>query len=183
MRLPLHRLGYRHCTRDLLIRWLSFAVFTPLMRNHSAIGTRSQEATAFGDTEVFRHIVELRYRLIPYLYGEFVRCVQQDEMYFRPLCFDYADDPAAREIEDQLMVGDRLMIAPVYRQNASGRNIYVPERMNLIRMSKGEITAEPVEKGWHTVSVPLGDVVFFSKGKKNTADIDFDDLTEVGSPQ
>ena len=48
-----------NCTRDLLIRWMSFALFTPLMRNHSAVGTRSQEAFAFGDTEVFRHLIEL----------------------------------------------------------------------------------------------------------------------------
>lgn len=175
------------CTRDLLLRWLSFAIFTPLMRNHCAIGNRSQEATAFGDTEAFRHIIELRYRLIPYLYGEFLKAAENDEMYFRPLSFDYEDDPAAREIADQLMVGDRLMIAPVYTQNAGGRNIYLPEDMNLIRMSAGEITCEPVSQGRHYVSVPLGDVVFFSKGKlpladpaKNTASLDFDRLTYIG---
>ena len=176
-----------NCTRDLLIRWLSFAVFTPLMRNHSAIGTRSQEAYAFGDTEVFRHIIELRYRLIPYLYGEFRKAVETDGMYFRPLCFDYEDDPIAREVEDQLMVGDRLMIAPVYVRNASGRYVYIPEDMNLIRMSGGEITAEPIAKGRHYVDVPLGDVVFFSRGKlplakpaMTTAELDMDDLTEIG---
>ena len=177
-----------NCTRDLLIRWLSFAVFTPLMRNHAALGTRSQDATAFGDTEVFRRIIELRYRLIPYLYDQFLKAAENDEMYFRPLSFDYENDPAARTIDDQLMVGERLMIAPVYRQNAAGRNVYLPEQMNLIRMSGGEITAEPIEQGWHFISVPLGDVVFFSIGKlplaepaKNTAELDFDHLTYIGS--
>ena len=176
-----------NCSRDLLIRWLSFAVFTPLMRNHSAVFTRSQEATAFGDTEVFRHIIELRYRLIPYLYSEFLKAVENDEMFFRPLCFDYEDDRAAREIDDQLMVGDRLMVAPVYRQNHTGRTVYLPERMNLIRMSGGTITSEPIAQGRHYIKVPLGDVVFFSKGKlkladpaKNTAELDFNTLTEYG---
>lgn len=175
-----------NCTRDLLIRWLSFAVFTPLMRNHSAIFTRDQDAVAFGDTEIFRHIIELRYRLIPYLYGEFLNAAENNDMYFRPLSFDYEDDTAAREIEDQLMVGDRLMIAPVYQQNTTGRNVYLPEAMNLIRMSHGEITAEPISGGRHYISVPLGDVVFFCKGKlplaapaKNTAELDFDHLTYI----
>ena len=178
------------CTRDLLLRWLSFAVFTPLMRNHSAIFTRDQEATAFGDTEAFRHIIELRYRLIPYLYGEFMKAVENDEMYFRPLSFDYEDDPAAREVDDQLMVGDRLMIAPVYKQNTTGRYVYLPEDMTLIRMSGGEITAEPVKKGRGYINVPLGDVVFFSRGKlplakpaRNTAELDFDDLSYIGSDE
>ncbi len=174
------------CTRDLLIRWLSFAIFTPLMRNHSAIFTRDQEATAFGDTEVFRHIITLRYCLIPYLYGAFVKAAENNEMFFRPLCFDYEDDPAAREIEDQLMVGDRLMIAPVYLQNTTGRNVYLPEDMTLVRMSGGEITTEPVMKGRRYFEVPLGDVVFFTKGAlplaepaKNTAELDMEHLTYI----
>ena len=177
-----------NCTRDLLIRWLSFAVFTPLMRNHAAVGTRCQEATAFGDTEAFRHIIELRYRLLPYLYGQFLKAVENNDMYFRPLSFDYEGDPIAREINDQLMVGDRLMIAPVYQQNVSGRYVYLPEDMNLIRMHDGEVTAEPITKGRHYIDAPLGDVVFFSKGKlplanpaKNTAELDFDSLTCIGS--
>ena len=171
-----------NCTRDLLIRWLSFAVFTPLMRNHAAFGTRSQEAFAFGDTEVFRHIIELRYRLLPYLYGEFVKAAENDEMYFRPLAFDYEDDRVAASVEDQLMVGDRLMIAPVYIQNAEARHVYLPEPMRQIRMSMGELTAEELSRGWHYVSVPLGDVVFFTRNSlplakpaMNTSELDWED--------
>ena len=176
-----------NCSRDLLIRWLSFAIFTPLMRNHSAVGTRGQEAFAFGDTDVFRDIIGLRYRLIPYLYNEFRRAAETNGMFLRPLCFDYEDDPDARTVEDQLMVGDRLMIAPVYVQNAEGRYVYVPEDMNLIRMSGGEVTAEPITKGRHYIQVPLGDVVFFSIGKlpladvaMSTAELDMEHLTYVG---
>ena len=175
-----------NCSRDLLIRWLSFALFTPLMRNHSAAGTRPQEAYSFGDTEVFRHIITLRYRLIPYLYRSFCQAVEEDGMYFRPLCFDYEDDLIAREVEDQLMVGDRLMIAPVYIQNAAGRYVYIPEDMRLIRMHEGALTAEPIAKGRHYIEVPLGDVVFFSRGKlplanpaMNTDELDMENLTEI----
>ncbi len=174
------------CTRDLLIRWLSFALFTPLMRNHSAVGTRSQEAYAFGDTEVFRHIIELRYRLLPYLYSSYIHAVDNNEMYFRPLAFDYEDDDVAAQVEDQLMVGDSLMIAPIYTQNADARHVYLPESMRQIRMSKGEISTEELNKGWHYVSVPLGDVVFFSKKPlplakpaMNTSELKLDDVEYV----
>lgn len=172
-----------NCTRDLLIRWMSFAVFTPLMRNHSAAGTRRQEAFSFGDTEAFRHIIELRYRLIPYLYQSFVHAVENDEMYFRPLAFDYEDDAIAVSVEDQLMVGDSLMIAPIYRQNADARHVYLPEDMKLVRMHEGNISTEELNIGWHYVSVPLGDVVFFSKSPillakpaMNTAELDWEHL-------
>lgn len=172
-----------NATRELLIRWMSFALFTPLMRNHCAVGTRSQEAYSLGDSEVLRHIITLRYRLLPYLYGEFVRCAEQDEMYFRPLCFDYEDDEIARSVEDQLMVGDSLMIAPVYVQNAVGRYVYLPEDMALCRMRGGNITTEPMSKGRHYIDVPLGDVVFFckrnimlAKPARNTSEIDFGEL-------
>ena len=180
--------GFNGCsTRDLLIRWMSFALFSPLMRNHSAAGTRQQEATSFGNPEVFRHIVSLRYRLIPYLYSEFRRAAATDSMYFRPLRFDYEDDAVAATVEDQLMVGDRLMIAPIYVQNAVGRTVYLPEAMTTIRMSGGKITTESLPQGRHYIDVPLGDVVFFTKGQlpladiaKNTAELNFDHLTVVG---
>lgn len=150
------------CTRDLLIRWMSFALFTPLMRNHAAFGTRSQEAFAFGDTEVFRHIIELRYRLIPYLHSAFEKAAKEDGMYFRPLAFDYEDDEIAATVEDQLMVGDSLMIAPIYAQNAVARHVYLPEPMTQIRMHEGEISTKELKEGWHYISVPLGDVVYFT---------------------
>ena len=176
-----------NCTRDLLIRWLSFALFTPLMRDHAAFGTRSQEAFAFGDTDVFRHIITLRYRLIPYLYSEFVKAVENDAMYFRPLRFDYEDDETAATVEDQLMVGDSLMIAPVYVQNAVSRHVYLPERMTMIRMHEGDISTEELSQGWHNVSVPLGDVVFFAKSPipfakpaMNTTELDWENLEQLG---
>ena len=175
-----------NCTRDLLIRWMSFAVFTPLMRNHSAFGTRSQEAFAFGDTEAFRHIIELRYRLIPYLYRSFMKAVEDDAMFFRPLAFDYEDDRIAAKVEDQLMVGDDIMIAPIYVQNADARHVYLPEDMRLIRMHEGHISTEELNGGWHYVSVPLGDVVFFAKDPipmakpaRNVAELDIDDVEYI----
>ena len=151
-----------NCTRDLLIRWLSFALFTPLMRNHAAFGTRDQEAFAFGDTEVFRHIISLRYRLIPYLYRSFSKAVENDEMYFRPPELRLRGRSDRSEIDDQLMVGDRLMIAPVYKQNAAARNVYLPEKMTQVRMHEGDISTEELNAGWHYIR-PLGDVVFFTK--------------------
>ncbi len=154
-------------TRDLVLRWLAFGVFTPLMRNHAAIGTREQEAYQFEDTDDFRGIIETRYRLIPYLYDTFVKAAENNDLYFKPLAFEYPDDTFAAGIEDQLMIGQELMIAPVYTQNAKGRYVYLPEEMTLVKFTRdNHYTQEKLAKGHHYIEVSLAEVpVFIRKGK------------------
>lgn len=149
-------------TEDLLIRWLSFGVFTPLMRNHSANGTRRQEVYQFEQTKMFRDILSVRYKLLPYLYSEYMKAALNDTMMFRPLGFVYGTDEIARNVEDQLMIGDGVMVAPVHEQNAIGRVVYFPEKMKMIRFSQGNVTEEQVyEKGHHYIKMPLGDICVF----------------------
>lgn len=154
-------------TRDLVLRWLALGVFTPLMRNHTALGTREQECYQFEHIEDFRHVIGVRYRLIPYLYSEYLKAAEHDDMYFRPLGFDYPDDRRAVETEDQLMLGNEVMIAPVYTQNVSGRTVYLPEEMKFVKfMPDGTIREEVLGQGTHYVEVALNEVVLFvRKGK------------------
>ncbi|MGN0436391.1 MAG: TIM-barrel domain-containing protein [Wujia sp.] len=149
-------------TRDLLLRWLELGVFTPLMRNHSAAGTRNQECYIFENPEDFRHVIGVRYRLLPYIYSEYMKAALNDDMLFKPLSFIYKDDEIAREIEDQLIMGNEIMIAPVYTQNSTGRYVYLPEDMMLIQfLPDGTITQEKMPKGHHFVKVPLNVVHLF----------------------
>ena len=154
-------------TRDLLLRWLALGVFTPLMRNHTALGTREQECYQFEQIEDFRHVVGVRYRLIPYLYSVYVKAAERGEMYFRPLGFDFPNDRRAVETEDQLLLGDEAMIAPVYTQNVSGRTVYLPEEMKFVKfMPDGTIYEEILPQGTHYVEVALNEVpLFIRKGK------------------
>ncbi len=154
-------------TEELLLRWIALGVFVPLMRNHSTLCSRRQECYRFGDTQVFRDLLGVRYALLPYLYSEFVRCALNGEMLFRAIAMDFPGDERARSVEDQLFVGDSLMIAPVYTQNAKGRYVYLPERMKLIRMRAGDrYTEEILEKGDHYISVPVEEIVFFLREGK-----------------
>ncbi|MBO4678574.1 MAG: alpha-glucosidase, partial [Lachnospiraceae bacterium] len=116
-------------TEDLMMRWVEFGIFTPLFRNHSALGTRNQELYRFERTDDFKNLVELRYALIPYIKKSFLDAAENNGMYMKPLSFEYRSDERAREVEDQLLVGDSIMIAPVYEQNANGRYVYLPEKM------------------------------------------------------
>ena len=156
-----------NATRDLVLRFLALGVFTPLMRNHSALGTRDQEGYRFERPEDFRDVIQVRYRLIPYLYDTFVKASETDGMIFRPLSLDYPDDPVARECETQLMLGDECMIAPVYEQNASGRTVYLPEDMTFVKLSGERVEKQELKKGLHYVKVALNEVpLFIKKGKK-----------------
>lgn len=149
-------------TRDLLLRWMALGVFTPLMRNHAAMGTREQECYQFEQIEDFRHVINVRYRLVPYIYSEFMKAALNDDMYFRPLAFDFPEDTMARQVEDQLMVGGEIMIAPVYTQNANGRYVYLPEEMKFIKFQPdGTITEDVLTKGHHYVEIALNEVSLF----------------------
>lgn len=154
-------------TRELLMRWLALGVFTPLMRNHAALGTREQECYQFEKIEDFRHVIEVRYRLIPYLYSEYMKAALNNDMYFKPLAFVYPDDKMAGQVEDQLMLGNEIMIAPVYTQNAKGRYVYLPEEMKFVKfLPDGTISEEVLAKGHHYVEVALNEVPLFIRSGK-----------------
>lgn len=149
-------------TRDLLLRWLAFGVFTPLMRNHAALGTRNQECYQFENIKEFADIIRIRYRLLPYIYSEYVNAARNNLMLFRPLSFDFEEDSFASSIEDQLMFGSALMLTPVYTQNAKGRYVYLPEAMLFVKfIEDNEITFKLLEKGHHYIEVALTEVPLF----------------------
>jgi alpha-glucosidase len=96
-----------------------------------------------------------------------MKAALNDDMMFRPLAFDYTDDAFATQVEDQLLLGNEIMIAPVYTQNAKGRYVYLPEEMMFVKfLPDGTISQEILEKGHHYVEVALNEVpLFIRKGK------------------
>lgn len=150
-------------TPDLALRWLEFGLFTPLMRNHAGAGTREQEYFRFADQlPALRDMLRLRYALLPYLYSEFMKSALENTGYFRPLGFDWPADPEAREVQDQLLLGDGVMLAPMYTQNAAGRHVYLPEPMQLYRLRSAEgYDTEALPAGHHYVHCALNEVLLF----------------------
>ena len=175
-------------TPDLALRWLEFGLLTPLMRNHSAVGTRMQEYYRFPEVlPAVRNMIRLRYALLPYLYSEFMKAALENTSYFRPLAFDYPDDPDAREVEDQLLLGEGLMAAPVYVQNAHGRHVYLPEPMKLLRLrAVDDYDEEILPAGHHYIRCALDEMPLFirpghiipvAQPANNTAELDDASLT------
>ncbi len=151
-----------NATEELLMRWMGLGVFVPLMRNHAAAGTRYQELYRFTDTDAFKNIVSIRYALIPYLWDAYKKAVEDDTLMYKPLGFEHPDDKVAVATEDQLYVGDDIMICPVYTQNAIGRYVYLPEPMTMVRMkSSDEYELEKYDSGHYFVEIAAQEIVFF----------------------
>lgn len=154
-------------TEDLVMRWIQLAMFSPLMRNHSAMGTREQEVYRFDHIEEFRKIINIRYGLLAYIYSEYMKSALNSEMYFKPLSFVYTDDEFTSQVEDQLLVGDSLMIAPVYNQNAKGRYVYLPEEMAMLRFrGVDDYDTEILPAGHHYVEAGLFEMLVFVRPDK-----------------
>ena len=113
---------------ELFARWIQLGAFYPFARGHSAIGTQQHEPWVFGeDVEaISRRYIELRYRLLPYFYTHFMNATRTGAPVWRPLFYDFPEDRAVIALHDQVMVGDALMVAPVYRPNQEFRHVYLP---------------------------------------------------------
>ena len=179
-----------NCSRELLLRWLALSDFTPLMRDHAALGTRKQECYNFGDTEDFKKIVALRYRLLPYIYSEFMKALLNKDMYMKPLGFEFPEDELARTCEDQLLVGEGIMIAPIIEEGKTKRTVYLPEEMIKVRFDGENFSEKKYPAGSMEIEVPLNEVVFFIRKDKaicvskslvqSTKDLDLWDVKKIG---
>lgn len=176
-------------TEELLMRFIEMSMFTPLMRNHAALGTRLQEIYQFKDIDSFRNLLNLRYSLIPYLYSEYIKAVKNGTLLFTPIGMIYRKDREARLVEDQLFVGESIMIAPVYKENARGRYVYLPEDMLMLRFrSPIDYDEEMMSAGHHYVSVDVNEVLIWvrkdhalilGKGAESTAEISHDNFKVI----
>lgn len=116
------------CTSELLIRWVQVGCFSPLFRNHAAKGTRRQEPWTFDQQclDIYRKYVQLRYSLIPYIYDLFVEHQNNGAPIMRPVVFNFENDRNTWELNDQFMLGSRIMVAPIVEQGKRKRMVYLP---------------------------------------------------------
>jgi alpha-glucosidase len=116
------------CTPELLVRWSQLGALYPFARNNSAKGTPRQEPWAWGEptTSRCRRAIELRYRLLPYLYTAVEEASRTGTPVLRPLFLEFPEDAGCQVVGDEAMLGDALLVAPVVRPGASSRSVYLP---------------------------------------------------------
>ncbi|HSJ52704.1 MAG TPA: TIM-barrel domain-containing protein, partial [Anaerolineae bacterium] len=116
------------CTGELLARWTQAGALMPFFRNHSALGTDSQEPWVFGEPyeSICRRWIELRYRLLPYVYTAAWQASQTGLPLMRPLVLAFPDDLRTYNLDDQFILGDALLAAPIGRPGQRSRRVYLP---------------------------------------------------------
>jgi len=152
-----------NASAEMVIRWTQFSIFTPLLRNHSVMGSRYQEPYSYDDDtkNILRNVIELRYALIPYLYSEYMKAALHNKMLFSNLLFEY-DGKRERDIDNQVLCGESLMLSPIYVNNARGRYVYLPEDMVLWKVKNyRENNLQLMKAGDHFVNVKLDEVPIF----------------------
>ncbi|MDX6721756.1 MAG: alpha-glucosidase [Solirubrobacteraceae bacterium] len=119
---------FGHSNAELFLRWMQYGALTPFCRNHSHIGNVDQYAWAWGDAILtgVREAIELRYRLLPYIYAAFVHASETGAPVQRPLVFDHQYDAAVRDIDDEYLFGRDLLVAPVVAAGQTARQVYLP---------------------------------------------------------
>lgn len=114
---------------ELFARWMQVGMLYPLMRGHSMMGTAQHEPWVFGEQveTICRDYIELRYRLLPYLYTLFWQAASTGTPILRPLVYEFPNDPKTYSLYDQVLLGPFLMAAPIYRAGMDHRAVYLPQ--------------------------------------------------------
>lgn len=105
-------------------RWAAFGMLTSHSRAH---GSPPREPWEYGEDVLaaFRRAVELKYRLMPYVYAQAVESSRRGHPLMRTLFFEYPGDPASWLIEDEYLFGQDLLVAPLF-EDVPGRDVYLP---------------------------------------------------------
>lgn len=104
-------------TPELYLRWLQLAAFLPFFRTHSAFSADRREPWAYGEpwTTLIRQAIQLRYRLLPYLYTLAWEASQTGFPLVRPLFWAEPHNQALWPIADAFLLGDALLVAPILK--------------------------------------------------------------------
>ncbi|RBW68304.1 glycoside hydrolase family 31 protein [Bacillus taeanensis] len=152
---------------ELFARWIEVGAFLPFSRIHydsdaKAEVKQGQEPWAFGPEveKISKKYIEMRYKLLPYLYNEFKESADSGKPVQQPLVYQFQNDENTYDISDQYMFGDSMMLAPVVTKGQTSRNVYLPEGVNWTDYWTGKQYS-----GGQTITVdaPLGHLPIFVK--------------------
>ena len=147
---------------ELYVRWMQFAVFTGMMRSHGTSTPR--EIFLFGNRgywafDAQEKAINLRYRLLPYIYSTAWNVTSQGGSIMRPLFADFADDKKVTETGDEYLFGRSFLVAPVLSSGTS-RTLYLPEGSDWIDFWNGKTLSGGQEL---TRETPIDEIPLYVK--------------------
>lgn len=120
--------GYAsHPSPENYARWMEFAAFVPVMRVHGTLGEKREPWVYGAQAEAdAKAAIDLRYRLLPYMYSYEREAHESGVGIVRPLLWEFPDDGAASLPTDEWMFGKALLVAPVLGEGQAHRSVYLP---------------------------------------------------------
>lgn len=116
---------------ELYARWYQLGAFTPFFRGHTEIDSKAQEPWVFTEwvTNIVRNSIKFRYELLPFWYSEFYKSSQTGIPVMRTMFLDNQTDKNCytNEAQEQFMLGEHLLVAPVLNENDLFKKLYLPE--------------------------------------------------------
>jgi alpha-D-xyloside xylohydrolase len=109
---------------SLYLRWLAFGMLTSHSRCH---GVSPKEPWEYGPKvmDTFRHVDELKYRLMPYIYAQAKDCSERGLPMLRALFVEYPDDPGSWLVDNEYLFGSDMLVAPLL-ESVTARDVYLP---------------------------------------------------------
>jgi alpha-glucosidase (family GH31 glycosyl hydrolase) len=101
---------------ELMVRWLQFGVFSPIMRLHSTSSLfNGKEPWKFGEQarRIMVFFLQYRHKLIPYLSTMNWRCYNENQLLVQPMYYHYPDQNEAYEVPNQYEFGSELIVCPI----------------------------------------------------------------------
>jgi len=104
-------------TPDVYKRWTAFGLLSTHSRLHGSSSYRVPWMFDDEAVDVTRHFAQLKCRLLPYLFSMAVHARDTGEPVMRAMVLEFSDDPACEELDRQYMLGDGLLVAPIFRED------------------------------------------------------------------
>ena len=150
-------------TPELMVRWNSLGVYTPMFRNHAAKGTKYREPWKWGKANeaIIRKDIEQRYKLMPYIYSSYYQSHKTGLPVARTLAINYTQDDSIynEKFQNQFLFGDAIMVAPV-ESTKLAEDVYLPKGDWYRLSSDVKFKGGKVAK---SVPAPLTDLPVFVK--------------------
>ncbi|XP_046463507.1 sucrase-isomaltase, intestinal-like isoform X2 [Daphnia pulex] len=114
-------------TEELCARWMELGAFYPFSRNHNTFGMPPQDPAIWSSVaSASKTALNIRYRLLPYLYTLFYHSHTTGSTVVRPLYHEYPTDLRAKSVDTQFLWGPALLISPVLVEKATELKAYLP---------------------------------------------------------
>ena len=126
-----------------------------LSMSHSGFGFWSHDISGFEQTAPVRKFTRLKCRLMPYLYGAAVEAHEHGTPMMRPMMLEFPDDPACDTLDRQYMMGESLLVAPVFHAD-SHVDYYLPDGLWTSLLDGRKVQGGHWQKETHDfLSLPL----------------------------